>query len=135
MLFYPGSRPKLGSAPLSAQQRTLAQWRGLDLTAVERNRAASAKRIRDVMPRVVKDLKLDRRRSEAEVIKAWNNLIDPNLTAHAQPAGLVRGTLFVTVDHSTWLSEIVRYRRREILERLQNCFGRDLITRISFRVG
>ena len=135
MLFYPGSRPKLGPAPLSAQRRTLAQWRGLDLTAVERNQAASAKRVRDVMPRVVKDLKLDRRRSEAEVIKAWNNLIDPNLTAHAQPAGLVRGTLFVTVDHSTWLSEIVRYRRREILERLQNCFGRDLITRISFRVG
>jgi hypothetical protein len=33
------------------------------------------------------------------------------------------------------LSEIVRYRRREILDRLQNCFGPDLIRKISFRVG
>ena len=78
---------------------------------------------------------MDRRRSEAEVLKVWNNLLDPNIVAHAQPTGLWKGTLFVTVDSSVWLSEIVRYRRREILERLQHSFGRDLISKISFRVG
>ena len=62
------------------------------------------------------------------------NLI-PDIVAHAQPTGIRKGTLFVTVDSSVWLDEIVRYRRREILERLQNSFGRDLITRISFRTG
>jgi hypothetical protein len=46
-----------------------------------------------------------------------------------------KGTLFVTVDSSVWLSEIVRYRRKEILDRLQHSFGRNLIQRISFRVG
>jgi hypothetical protein len=46
-----------------------------------------------------------------------------------------KGTLFVTVDSSVWLSEIVRYRRKEILDRLQHSFGRELIQRISFRVG
>ena len=30
----------------------------------------------------------------------------------------------MTVDSSTWLSEIVRYRRKEILDRLQNTFGK-----------
>jgi len=34
-----------------------------------------------------------------------------------------------------WLDEIVRYRRKEILDRLQHSFGRDFIARISFRVG
>jgi len=29
----------------------------------------------------------------------------------------------------------VRYRRREILDRLQNSFGKTLIQKISFRVG
>jgi len=48
---------------------------------------------------------------------------------------LHKGTLFVTVDSSPWLSEIVRYRRKEILARLQHSFGRDLISKISFRVG
>jgi hypothetical protein len=41
----------------------------------------------------------------------------------------------VNVDSSPWLSEIVRYRRKEILDRLQHSFGREMITRISFRVG
>ena len=41
----------------------------------------------------------------------------------------------MTVDSSVWLNEIVRYRRREVLERLQHSFGAELITRISFRVG
>jgi len=52
-----------------------------------------------------------------------------------QPAGLRKGTLFVNVDSSVWLSEIVRYRRKEILDRLQHSFGREIIKKISFRVG
>ena len=40
------------------------------------------------------------------------------MTAHAQPHNLHKGTLFVNVDSSVWLSEIVRYRRKEILDRL-----------------
>ena len=85
------------------------------------------------MPGVLADLRIDARRAEAEVVKVWNQL-DPNIVAHAQPTGLRKGTLFVAVDSSVWLSEIVRYRRHEILERLQYSFGRDLIARISFRL-
>lgn len=113
----------------------LAAWRGVDLRPAEIARTASTKSITAVMPRVLKDLGMDRRRAEAEVVKVWNNLIDPNICSHAQPTGLRKGTLFVTVDNNVWLSEIVRYRRREILDRLQHSFGREFIARISFRVG
>ena len=119
----------------SARQRVLAEWRGVDLASVEQGQTLRAKPVADVMPRVLTDMGLDRRRAEVEVLKVWNHLIDPNLTAHAQPTGLRKGTLFVTVDNSVWLSEIVRYRRKEILDRLQHSFGHDLIVRISFRVG
>lgn len=87
------------------------------------------------MPGVLKDLRIDSRRAEVEIVKVWNSLIDPNIVAHAQPIGLRKGTLFVVVDSSVWLSEIVRYRRKEILDRLQHSFGRDIIGRISFRIG
>jgi len=87
------------------------------------------------MPRVLNQLGLDRRRAEAEIVRVWNHLVDPNIAVHAQPTGLNKGTLFVTVDSSVWLSEIVRYRRKEILDRLQHSFGHDFIARISFRVG
>ena len=127
--------PPLGSGKLSSRRRVLAQWRGVDLTPLEIAQAARARRVGDVLPQVTKDLHMDQRRAEAEIVKVWNSMIDPNVVTHAQPAGVRNGTLFVNVDNSTWLSEIVRYRRREILDRLQYSFGRDMIQRISFRVG
>ena len=88
-----------------------------------------------MLPKVAADLRLDLRQAEAEVVKVWNSLLDPNIVAHAQPVGLRKGTLFVDVDSNVWLAEIVRYRRKEILDRLQHSFGKGLIQRISFRVG
>ncbi len=87
------------------------------------------------MAGILEKLRLPERRTSAAVFKGWNQVLDPSVTAHAQPSGLRRGTLFVKVDSSVWLSEIVRYRQQEILERLQDCFGKTLVTRISFRLG
>ncbi len=126
---------KLGPPRASGRQRVLAQWRGVDLAPMEKTWTLRARRAGDVLPGVLKDVRIDRRQAEAEVLKVWNHLVDPRIVAHAQPTGLHKGTLFVTVDSSPWLDEIVRYRRKEILDRLQHSFGRDLITRISFRIG
>jgi hypothetical protein len=118
-----------------ARAQVLAQWRGVDYAPLEVARATPAKRPQEVLPQLLKDLRLEARQGEAEIVKVWNDLLDPNLTAHAQPAGLHKGTLFVTVDSSVWLAEIVRYRRKEVLDRLQHSFGKNLIQKISFRVG
>lgn len=127
--------PPLGPPRRSPRQRVLAAWRGMDVSAAEKERANRVKSAGAVMPGVLKDLRIDNRRAEVEIVKVWNSLIDPNIVAHAQPVGLRMGTLFVTVDSSVWLAEIVRYRRKEILDRLQHSFGRDVIARISFRIG
>jgi predicted nucleic acid-binding Zn ribbon protein len=119
----------------SARQKVLAQWRGVDLAPIEAAKAVRARDASKVVSKVLADLKMDSRRADIEIVKVWNSLIDPNITAHAQPHNLHKGTLFVNVDNSVWLSEIVRYRRKEILERLQHSFGKNLIQKISFRVG
>jgi len=123
------------SQPSDSRRRVLAQWRGLDLTPLETARAVRARTAADILPQLMKDLRLDARQGEAEIVKVWNELIDPVITAHAQPAGVHHGTLFVNVDSNVWLSEIVRYRRKEILDRLQHSFGRKMIQKISWRVG
>jgi predicted nucleic acid-binding Zn ribbon protein len=135
MAFPPRRIPPLGPPKRSARQRVLASWRGTDLTPAEIARANRAKSAGAVMPGILKDLRIDSRQAEVEIVKVWNSLIDPTIVAHAQPVGLRKGTLFVTVDSSVWLAEIVRYRRKEILDRLQHSFGRDVIARISFRIG
>lgn len=127
--------PPLGPGRATARQRVLAQWRGANLAPLEKSRADRARPASIFLPKVLVDLRLDRRRAEAEVLKVWNDLLDPNIVAHAQPTGMHKGTLFVTVDSSVWLSEIVRYRRKEILDRLRHSFGSDFIVKISYRLG
>jgi len=132
---FPKHIPPRGPGKKSSRQRVLAQWRGTDLAPLEIAQTVRARSPGDVLPKVLSNLRMDQRRAEIEVIRVWNQLLDPNLVAHAQPAGLRKGTLFVNVDSNVWLSEIVRYRRKEILERLQHSFGRELVQKISFRVG
>lgn len=120
---------------MNPRQRVLAQWRGVNLAPLERSQAPTAKPVSQSLTQVLSNLRLDKRRAEAEVVKVWNHLLDPNIVAHAQPVGYRNGTLFVNVDSNTWLSEIVQWRRKEILDRLRHSFGPDFIMRISFRVG
>jgi Dna[CI] antecedent, DciA len=127
--------PKKTSSNSRARSRVLAQWRGVDLEPIEKARAIRARGAEQVVSHVLGELKMDSRRAEIEIVKVWNSLIDPNIVAHAQPANLHKGTLFVNVDSNVWLSEIVRYRRKEILDRLQLSFGKTYIQKISFRIG
>lgn len=119
----------------NSRDSVLAEWRGVDLGPIEQAARSSERQAGDLLAELLDRLAIPQRRAAAAVFKAWNQLLDPSVTAHAKPAGLRKGTLFVTVDSSVWLSEIVRYRQPEILERLQQCFGRELIARISFRIG
>jgi predicted nucleic acid-binding Zn ribbon protein len=135
MLRPPRFIPPLGPPRASARQRALADLRGIDLTPLERLRGHPARAAGELLPQIMTKLRMDKRQGEAEIVRVWRHLIDPVITAHAQPTGINKGTLFVTVDSSVWLDEIVRYRRKEILDRLQHSFGRELIQRISFRVG
>ena len=134
-------RPTYAMPPLSARikltpkQSVIAEFRGVDLTQEEKARALSARPVGDLIPSVLKGIGLERKQSELEILKVWNHLMDPTVAQHARPVGIAKGTLFVNVDSNVWLDEIVRYRRREILQRLRHSFGPDLIQRISFRVG
>ena len=127
--------PPKKKVAVRARARVLTQWRGVDYSPLEVARATPARSASELLPALLKDLRLDSRRAEAEVVKVWNDLLDPAVTAHAQPANLLKGTLFVNVDNSAWLNEIVRYRRKEILDRLQHSFGATVIQKISFRIG
>lgn len=135
MIPPPRRIPPLGPGKRPARQRVLAEWRGVDTAPLEKAKARSEKSIADVLPKVLGNVRMDKRQAEAEIVKVWNASLDPNIVKHAQPVGLNKGTLFVSVDSNVWLAEIVRYRKREILDRLRHSFGKDLIARISFKVG
>lgn len=125
----------VGPRKQSARERVLSQWRGLDVTPLEIARTLRARKAADVLPKVLADLRIDSRRSEAEIVKVWNASLASDIVKHAQPMGLRRGTLFISVDSNAWLSELLKWRQQEILARLRHSFGPELIKRLSFRVG
>jgi hypothetical protein len=127
--------PRSARIKLSPKQSVLAEWRGVNLTEEEKAAAKNTKSAAELIPSVLKGIGLERKQSDLEILRVWNNLMDPVVAQHAKPVNIAKGTLFVSVDSSVWLDEIVRYRRREILQRLRHAFGPDLIQRISFRVG
>ena len=127
--------PPLGAPPRSARERVLAAWRGVDVVPAEKARRDSFRPVSGLVSQTLVRMGLDRKRGEAEVVKVWNDLIDPTLTAHAQPTGLNKGTLFVSVDHPGWHADIVRWHRKKILEQMRAAFGGEMIQRISFRIG
>ena len=127
--------PRSAYIKLSPRESVLAEWRHVDVTEQEKAFAKNTKSAADLIPAVLKGIGLERKQSQLEILRVWNNLMDPLVAEHAKPVGLAKGTLFVNVDSNVWLDELVRYRRREILQRLRHSFGPDLIQRISFRVG
>ena len=137
MSFSPFQRRFKSRRPrrLGPRDRILREWRGVDVRALEKTHGSKSFSAGAVVKNVLAALQLDRRRAETEVVKVWNQTIDPTITGHAQPTGIRRGTLFVSVDSSVWLDEIVRYRRHEILQRMQHAMGREMVKKISFRIG
>ncbi len=118
-----------------ARRQVLAEWRRVDLTPSERAWTDAARPAGRIVPDVLQRLRLEQRQSEVEIVKVWNRLLDPHVASHAQPVSFCKGTLFIAVDSSVWLSELVRYRQKEILHRLQASFGTTVIRKLSFRLG
>lgn len=123
------------SRRLGPRDRALRDWRRIDVKELEKTHGSKSFSAGAVVKNLLGKLQLDRRRAETEVVKVWNQTIDPTVTGHAQPVNIHHGTLFVSVDSSVWLDEIVRYRRHEILQRMQHAMGREMVKKISFRIG
>lgn len=119
----------------ASRATALTEWRGIDLRPLEAERRKADRPVSDILGGVLKRLRIDQRQSESHVVAVWKHVIDPVVAAHARPVSLAKGTLFVSVDSSPWLAEIVRYRSREILERLQLAVGKDVVQRVSYRIG
>lgn len=118
-----------------ARLQALAEWRGIDLSEEERARTKSEKAAADIVKNALEHIKFEERRKNAEILNVWRNAIDPVIVEHTEPATLKNGTLIVNVDSSVWLSEIARFKKREILVKLQSCFGKEVIKNIKFRLG
>lgn len=68
----------------------------------------------------------------AEMADEWTGLVGDAVAAHARPGRVERGTLYVFVDSSVWLSELQRYGSTQLLQNLGQRFGRERVKAVRF---
>jgi hypothetical protein len=71
--------------------KVLREWRRANTEEQEKLAQFKPNQTSDLVNKALKTLRLDQRTSESQILKAWNHLIDPTLTAHAQPVGIRKG--------------------------------------------
>lgn len=131
----PAAKARRKRAETAARSKAVDEWRRMGFTHAEAAWKSADKSVAAILPNVLGRMRLEQRLDESKILQIWPKIIDPQVVAHAMPAGFAKGTLFVTVDSNVWLDEIVRYRRKEILERLQTALGKTVVQKISFRLG
>lgn len=89
--------------------------------------------IRDVLGGIFKNIEANDRPWLGHLEQEWDTLVGVLTSGHARPGGLRGQTLVVYVDSAVWLNELARYKRPEMLAKLQKRFGVDRIKSISLQ--
>jgi predicted nucleic acid-binding Zn ribbon protein len=112
--------------------RVLSEWRGY------REKPAAADRTKvvgDTLEGVMRKLGLAERLTEAQVLKAWKEIVGEWFAMHTCPERIRDGTLFVRVIQPSIHYELDRNWRPKIIQKLKARFGASRVRDIKFRVG
>lgn len=116
----------------SLRATAIAEWRGLPdkMPRPDKWQAAG-----DLLPKLMQQLGLKERLKEGEVIDAWKQIVGDFIAAHSAPVSLKGGTLFVRVLQPALHYQFETISKAEILRKLKQRFGRNIIRDVRFRVG
>ena len=87
-----------------------------------------------LLQKILPKLGLGDRLSEQQILAAWREVVGDFLSQHSVPVGLSGGTLTIQVVQPSVRYELDRSWKREILEKLQERFGRKVVREVRFRL-
>lgn len=87
------------------------------------------------MTQLLKDiLQGDDRLKGLNAVLLWDKVVDHKIQKHTKALKLQRKVLYVTVESSTWASEL-SFFKKEMLEKLNEKAGYTAVRDIRFKVG
>ena len=90
--------------------------------------------VANVIPVLMKRLGLEDQHWMDRLVKEWPALVGDAVAKHTRPGRVQKENLFVFVDSSVWLNELVRYGKDAILANLRKHFGDGKIKSVSFQL-
>jgi hypothetical protein len=94
---------------------------------------ADPEHVREVLRKVRGQVDADRLPSPGEAVNSrWAEIVGPDLSAHATPAGVVNGELLILTDSTAWATQ-VKLLAATLVRRLNEELGEGTITAIKTR--
>jgi predicted nucleic acid-binding Zn ribbon protein len=116
----------------SLRAKIVAEWRGLPEKNLVRHRWDAPA---DVLPKLMQRLGLKERLHETEILEAWGKIVGEFISAHSSPVALREGVLYVRVLQPALHYELEQVAKVDILRKLKQRFGGQVIRDVRFRVG
>ena len=84
-----------------------------------------------MLPAVLRDLGLQTRFNERQLVEQWATVVGPELAQRSRALRCENGTLVVRVDHGAWMQEL-HFIEKDLLSRLRAVCPDVNIQRIRF---
>ena len=91
-------------------------------------------RVGPAVDRLLRGLGVDRVVERYRVLERWEDVVGPEVAAHARPEGFSGDCLVVAVDHPGWMHQL-HYLRGPLLEKVNRELGRARAAELRFRLG
>ena len=114
------------------RSKVLSEWRGYRETHAVADRTCA---VAGTLEKVMKDLGLKDRLTEAQILAAWREIVGDWFALHTCPERIRDRVLFVRVVQSSVHCELDRNWKPEIIRKLKQRFGAGRVREIKFRVG
>jgi predicted nucleic acid-binding Zn ribbon protein len=108
----------------------MTTWRPSRPSAAERD----PRPVADSLDRVTRSMGAPRAQLLAAVFAHWEQLVGPDIAAHAQPRSLRHGVLIVAADQPAWATQL-RYMATDLLARIRSETDAEEITEIQVTVA
>lgn len=97
----------------------------------KRARYTKFTRLGDVLPRVVRGLRLETVVAAQPAVNNWPQIAGASIAAHTRAVLVERGVLVVAADSPAWMTQLV-YLKPQLLRKVTARVGRGKVTDIRF---
>jgi predicted nucleic acid-binding Zn ribbon protein len=87
--------------------------------------------LKNVLEKVLKENNFEGDIETYRIFALWEEIAGTQVAAHARPARISQGILYVEVNDPLWLTQL-RYMKREILGKIERGIKKDLFTDLKF---
>ncbi len=91
-------------------------------------------KVSGILVKLIKQYGLEGKMIEYTLAEKWESIAGNIIAAHSTPAGIHYRKLNIVVDSPVWLQELSFYKS-DLINNVNNYFGRKIINDVFFKIG